>query len=335
MLLSSMVWAETKKPYRIEVRTTTFGGSCYILGFAATDILNKNSSFIRGSVLESSGSAENIRRVGMSPDLRKRTIFTCVFDEFVNAKKGIPPYDKNPEAFKDLMILIHEQKLSDVIITLDPNIKTLADLKGKRVATWPKGTSKHDQTYNYIAGAGKEVIDSIKWQYTGYQGYDDMLLGKTDAALGFCPERGRGKFTTVPRLMELMAKRKVYFVTATPEMRKHSEELYGEAFGTTLKIPAGAIGEGVPSQDILGFGVLLAWGVYPDMPDDIAYQIVKTLDENHLKFKEYHPAGLGWFPENYGTYPAKKEYWHPGAIRYYTEKNISFGKDYFCKVYAP
>jgi len=325
--------APKKKPYRTEVRTTTFGGSCYILGFAATDILNKNSGYVRGSVLESTGTPENIRLVGRDKKKRKRTFFTCNYEMFVKAKNGEPPFDKKPERYKDLMILIGTQKLAATLITLDPNIRTFADLKGKRVATWPKGTSKYDETYKIIAGAGKDVVDSIKWQFTGYAGYDDMILGKTDAAFSFCAERGWGKFTTVPKLKELMSKRRVYFTTATPEMTKRSAELFGDAYGATLTIPAGAIKPDIPRQDTRCFGVLLAWGVFPDMPEKVAYEIVKTLDTNHGKMKEYHPAGKGWFPENYGTYPAEKKYWHPGARKYYEEKGIKYGKEHFSSIY--
>ena len=164
------------------------------------------------------------------------------------------------------MVMANQQELIGTIITLDPKIKTLADLKGKRVATWPRGTQKFDATYKLIGGAGKEVLDSIKWQYTAYAGYNDMILGKTDAALAFCPERGKNVYTTVPKLKELMSKRDVYFVTATAAMRRHSEKLYGTMYGLTATMPKGILGNGVPRQKVLGMNMVLGWGVYPEMP---------------------------------------------------------------------
>jgi TRAP transporter TAXI family solute receptor len=336
-LVANLAAAQTasppKKIYRVEMRATTFGGSSYILGFAASDIFNKKSAWVRGSVIESTGTPENIKITGQDQRRRKRTFFTLAAEMFEKARNGEPPFDKKAESYKDLMIMINEQKLAAMIITLDPDIKTLADLKGKRVATWPRGTTKYDQTYKLIAGAGKDVVDSIKWQYTGYAGYDDMILGKSDAAYSFCPERGRGHYTTVPKLKELMSKRKVYFVTATPKMRQMSRELFGDAYGATLRIPAGELAPGVPGKDIICFNVVLAWGIYPDVPDDVVYEIVKTLDENHAMFPQYHSAGKSWVPENYGTYPAAKEYWHPGARKYYDEKGIKYGTEYFFKMY--
>jgi TRAP transporter TAXI family solute receptor len=321
------------KYYRVEARTTTFGGSSYILGFGMCDLLNKHSDMVRGSVLESTGTPENIKVVGLDPKKRKRTFFTCTAEMFEKAKKGEPPFNQNADKFKDLMVMANQQELAGVIITLDPKIKTLADLKGKRVATWPRGTSKYDMTYKLIGGAGKEVLDSIKWQYTGYAGYNDMILGKADAAYAFCPERGKDVYTTVPKLKELMSKRDVYFVTATPAMRKKSAELYGAAYGATATLKKGVLGNGVPRQTVLGFNIILAWAVYPEMPEKVVYNILKVTDQYRKQMKTYHSAGKGWIREKYGAYPAPKKDWHPGARKFFEENNIPYGLKYFETVY--
>jgi len=325
--------ALAKNVYRVEARTTTFGGSSYILGFAICDLLNKHSDWVRGSVLESSGTPENIKLVGRDAKRRTRTFFTCSAEMFDKAREGKPPFQEPPGQYKDLMIMAYQQSLAGVIITLDPEIKTLADLQGKRVATWPKGTTKFDLTQSLIAGAGQEVLDSIKWQFTGYAGYNDMILGKTDAAFTFLPERGPGVFTTVPKLKELMTKRKVYFVTATPEMRKRSAQLFGPAYGATSIVPQGALGDGVPRQKLIGWNIVLGWGVYPQMPEDVVYEILKVMDQNRGQLKTYHSAGKNLTPDRYGAYPAAKDQWHPGARKFFAEKNIPYGQAYFDQVY--
>ena len=75
------------------------------------------------------------------------------------------------------------------------------------------------------------------------------------------------------------------------------------------------------------------WGIYPDFPDDVAYEIVKTLDENHTMFKDYHNAGKNIDPTTYGLYPVAKDKFHPGARKYYDEKGIKYGRDYFFKLF--
>jgi hypothetical protein len=321
------------KVHRVEARTTTFGGSSYILGFAICDLLNKHSDTVKGSVLESTGTPENIKLVGRDPAKRARTFFTVSAEMFEKARSGRPPFDDQPESYKDLMVMAYQQSLAGMIITLDPEIKTLADLKGKRVATWPRGTTKFDLTRTLIAGAGSEVVESIQWQYTGYAGYNDMILGKVDAAFSFLPERGPGVYTTVPKLKELMSKRKVYFVTATPQMRRRSAELFGEAYGATATVPAGALGQGVPRRKVTGWNIVLGWGVYPEMPAEVVYEILRVMDQYRGEIKSYHPAGKNLTPDRYGAYPVKQDQWHPGARKFYQEHDLGYGAAYFQKVY--
>ncbi len=321
------------KTTRVEARTTTFGGSSYILGFAVCDLLNKNSKWVRGAVLESTGSAENIRTVAADPKKQKRTFFTCSVDMYELAKKGTPPFDKNAVKIKELMVLAYQQSLAGMIITLDPDIKTLADLKGKRVATWPRGTTKFDLTYSLVAGAGKDVTDSIQWQFTGYAGYNDMILGKTDAAFGFLPERGPGVYTTVPKLKELISKRRVYFVSATPAMRARTLKEFGPGYGATAIVKKGALGKDVPRQDTMGINIVLGWTVYPQMPPEVAYEIVKVMYDNREKFKHYHSAGKNLSKDRLGAFPAAKDRWHPGARRLFEEKGIPYGQQHFNRVY--
>jgi len=321
------------KLYRVEARTTTFGGSSYILGFGMCDLLNKYSDQVRGSVLESTGTPENIKVVGLDPKKRGRTFFTCSAEMFEAAKEGKPPFNQDPDKFKDIMVMCYQQSLAVSIITLAPKLKTLADLKGKRVATWPKGTTKFDMAYKLIGGAGKEVLDSIKWQYTGYAGYNDMILGKCDAAVAFCPERGKGIYTTVPKLKELMSKRTVYFITATPAMRKASGKLYGPVYGATATMPKGVLGNGAPRQKVLGFNIILAWAVYPQIPADVVYNILKVTYAHRDQMKTYHSSGKAWTTDKLGAYPAPKKDWHPGARKFFEENNIPYGEKYFETVY--
>ncbi|MCB2225604.1 MAG: TAXI family TRAP transporter solute-binding subunit [Desulfarculaceae bacterium] len=326
--------AAAGKFYRVEARTTTFGGSSYVLGFGMCDLLNKYSDMVRGSVLESTGTPENIKVVGVDPKKRKRTFFTCSAEMFEAARAGKPPFTQVADKVKDIMVMCYQQSLAVAFITLDPNIKTLADLKGKRVATWPRGTTKYDMAYKFLGGAGKEVLDSVKWQYTGYAGYNDMILGKCDAAVSFCPQRGNGIYTTVPKLKELLSKRKVFFVTATPAMRKLSGKLYGPVYGATAIMPKGILGNGMPQQKVLCYNIVLAWAVYPQIPADVVYNILKTTFAHREQMKTYHSSAKAWTPESLGAYPAPKAQWHPGARKYFEENKLPYGEKYFDKVYA-
>ena len=131
--------------------------------------------------------------------------------------------------------------------------------------------------------------------------------------MAFCPERGKGIYTTVPKLKELLSKRKVLFVTATPAMRKLSAKLYGPVYGATATMPKGVLGNGAPQQKVLGFNIVLAWAVYPQIPAEVVYDILKTTYAHRDQMKTYHSSGKAWTTDKLGAYPAPKKDWHPGA----------------------
>ena len=324
--------AHARKPYYIEIRGARFGGSSYIMAFAAADILNKKSSWVRASSIESIGAGqENIRVVGADKRKRARTVLMCDLDMFSHARAGKSPFDKNKERYKDLMVMRATLRIAHGYLTLDPNIKNIADLKGKRFATWPKGTLKYTIISNAIGGAGEEVLNSIKWQYSAFQGYDDMLLGKTDAVFGFFPERGDGSYLRIPNLTELYkkAKGKVNIIGFTPEQRALSGKRYGDNWGRSIVLPANSVEKGVPPEDVLTTVVILSWSVYPEMPKDVIYEIVKVLDENSAMFADYHPFGVSLKTEFSGLFPISKDLWHPGSRKYFDEKGIPYGTEYW------
>jgi TRAP transporter TAXI family solute receptor len=321
------------KTYRVEMRATQFGGIIYVLGFGACDLLNKNSDWIRGSVLESTGSAENIKIVGKDPKKKERTFFMMAAFDQEEAIAGHPPYDDTPELYKDVKQIMAVTRMGGAMVVADPNIKTLSDLKGKRVSTWPKTTTKFRDVYSFIAGAGKDVVDSIKWQYTQFDGYDDLLIGKTDAIMGFWPAAAPGKYIPIPKLREIMTRsKKLRVIGATPAERARTKEMFGPTYGATDLMPANGLGPGFPDKDVLFFVNTGGWGAYPELPIDVVYEMLSIWEKNAAKFKEYHAIGASIVPADWGLLPISKDMWHPGAIKFFEEKGIKYGKEYYDQV---
>jgi len=323
-----------KKIFRTEVRTTGFGGICYVMGFANADILNKKSSWVRCSPLESTGSTENIKSVGHDPKKRKRTFFTTGYGMYLRALAGESPMNDKPELYKDLMPIRASEKIGFVMYTLDPTIKTVKDLKGKTVGTWGKGTMKFFETQSYIGL--KDVIDSVKWAHSGYQSYDGMILGTVDAVVAFAAEVALHKYAPTPALAELIAKgKKLYIVSRTPESIKISKKVYGDGLSTPCPIRKDAIAPGLPEKGgAIAYLNPIGYSVYPEFPEDVVYEILKTTTDNWEMYKDYHPSGPAWAPENMGLFPVPKERWHPAAKKFFEERKINYGLDFFNEVYG-
>lgn len=324
-----------QKIYRTEVRTTGFGGICYVMGFATSDILNKKSAWVRCAPLESTGSAENIKVVGHDPKKRKRTFFTTGYGMYLRALAGESPVGDKPELYKDLMPIRATEKIAVAMYTFDPAIKTVKDLKGKRVGTWGKGTMKFLETQAYVGY--KDVMDTIKWEHSGYQSYDGMILGTVDVVFAFAAEVSLHKYAPVPKLKELIAKgKKLYVVSRTPESIKISQKVYGKAVSTPLPLRPNAIASGLPETGgRVAYLNPIAYSAYSELPEDVVYEILKVTTENWEMYKDYHPSGPAWVPENMGLFPAPKERWHPAARKFYEKRGIDYGLDHFNKVYAP
>ena len=64
------------------------------------------------------------------------------------------------------------------------------------------------------------------------------------------------------------------------------------------------------------------WLAWETMDDEIAYEIVKTLAENHEQFKDYFASGESAQPERFVRNAWKAERYHPAALRYYDENGL-------------
>jgi TRAP-type uncharacterized transport system substrate-binding protein len=321
-----------KETVRIEMRGTNFGGIFYVLGFGAMDILNKNTDWIRGAVVESSGSTENIKIVGKSPEKRKRSIFISTVAQQDEAEAGIAPFDDTPEKYADVKSVIAVARMGNAMVTTNPDIKSFSDLKNKSISTWPKGSAKYQDAYTYIGGVKDAVLKTINWQYTQYEGYEDLLVGKVDAVLGFIPMVAPGKFAPGLKLRELLTRSdQLRIVGATLEERKRSGEKFGKAYGVTAVLEANAIKPGVPDKNILMALGIGCWSAYPELPEDVVYEMLNTWKKHYEQFEKYHPMGKCLAPEYWGKLPLAKDKWHKGAIKFFEENNMPFGKELFEK----
>jgi TRAP-type uncharacterized transport system substrate-binding protein len=324
--------AEERKTYRVEMRGTNFGGIFYVLGFGAMDIVNKNSDWIRGSVVESSGSTENIKIVGKSPEKRSRNIFISTVAQQQEAEAGIAPFNDTPEKYEDVKAIMAVARMGVAMITTNPEITCFSDLKNKSFSTWPKGSAKYQDAYNYIGGVEDEVLKTINWQFTQYEGYEDLLVGKVDAAIGFFPMVAPGTFAPGLKLRELLTRSdKLRIIGATLEERKRAGKKFGTGYGVTGVLPANSVKEGIPEKNVLlslGAG---CWSAYPELPDDVVYEMLTQWKKNYEQFQKYHPMGKSLVPESWGLLPLSKEKWHPGAVKFFEANGLPYGEEVFEK----
>jgi TRAP transporter TAXI family solute receptor len=150
---------------------------------------------------------------------------------------------------------------------------------------------------------------------TGYGSWDDMATKLLSGQYNAVVFVGGAPF---PAAKELEAKEPLNFISPSVEeidlIRKAMPEL------TPSIITAGTYSS--LDKDYSTIGVYNFAVGRSDLPEDLAYQLVKAIHESHAALMKASSAGSETVPQNV----VKDTFlpFHPGAVRYYREIGISF-----------
>lgn len=196
------------------------------------------------------------------------------------------------------------------IVTTNPNIKTVADLKGKSVSIGAAGSGVYYNAID-ILGAYDLTEQDIKPTYQGFGDSADALQdGKLDAAFVVA-----GAPTTA--ITSLATTKSVYLVSLDAE---HSAKLLKTSpYYTEYTIPAGTYeGLDVDTPTVAVGAVVIA---RDDVSEQGVYEFVSTIFENLSAISAQHAKGTELnleFAANVTSVP-----YHPGAAKYFAEKGIT------------
>ncbi len=190
-----------------------------------------------------------------------------------------------------------------LLVLQDSNIRSLADMAGKRIGVGPRGGT----SATYFPA----FFDTLKVPATFVFGEWADLAGQMHARTIDVLAAGAG--APFPAFIELEAKSKVRYVALSPEnmtaLRLAMPEL------TPSRVPAGTYPSLLRHYQTLGlFNFAVA---HADLPSDLVYNIVRVVFEKHEEMMEVHAAAAATVPANMerNTFLPL----HPGAIRYYRQ----------------
>jgi TRAP transporter TAXI family solute receptor len=202
-------------------------------------------------------------------------------------------------------------------MTRDPDIKTFADIEGKRVASSPKGGTAN-LMFEFILKANG-LHDKIKLQHVGFADVDDVLAdGLADVGLvGTWYNNMTKEIRPWQAIVEAQASGKNYrFIGAG---KSAIDKAKAEGLPTMMAtVPAGKL-KGQPKP--LNCYVNAPFhAVDATFPEEYAYELVKTMIEKMDKLQEY-----GGFAEMLSVdfMPYELEgLLHKGALKAYKEKGL-------------
>jgi TRAP transporter TAXI family solute receptor len=318
----------------VQLLTTQKGSLAHVLAQALADIVNKNHPSIRVTVTETLGSSDSTKRMlGMSRNEQKYTFVSSTPQDIWLMQNGRRPYDESYIGKeKDIKYIANFLQLADIVVTLDPDIKTAADLVGKRVNLGTAGTAMAtDGEFLFYASLGLE--GKVKPEYLSFtEGKNALVDGTVDAywlggALLRMKGAVRGKGNAPGDELVTTQKDKLTFIDVTRQDFERGHQAWPGYPQVWQILPANALGKALPPKDI-GYGAIVnGWFAHKNTDEDVVYEIVKVLVENWKTFSEYHKATLQWTgPEFFSTTPFVPEKgFHDGALKAYKEYGFSIG----------
>ena len=289
-----------------ELTFTTGGtsGTYYAFGGVLAQFITDNSD-VSVTAVAGEGSASNIDMLDMGyaqlgfvqSDVAYYAANGIRFEQYIDAPVT---------SFTALAALYNE---TVQMVTCDPDIKSMEDLRGKNVSIGSAGSGVYFNAMDFLA-AYDMTVEDINPQYLSFGDSADALKdGKIDAAFVVA-----GAPTTA--VVDLCATKGVYLVSLDEAHVAKLKELNGAY--TECTIPAGTY-DGIDT-DTVTVAVKAIIIANAEVTDDEAYAIVSTIFENTEAIAALHAKGL----ELDIQYAAECGLnYHPGAAKYFAEKGIS------------
>ncbi len=292
--------AETAAPEKLTFTTGGETGTYYGFGSVIAQYVSSNTD-VSVTAVVGNGSQANIEDI----DAGAVQLAFCQSDVMSYAYSGTNLFAETGavDSFSVVAALYMEQVQ---IVTMNPDIKTVADLKGKSVSVGARGSGVYFNALDVLGvyGMGLEDITPV------YQSFGDsaesLKDGKIDAAFIVA-----GAPTTA--VTDLSTGGQVYLVSIDDEHIAKLIEM--SPYYSANTVAASVYGTPEDCQTVAIGAVVLARN---DVSENAVYTFVSTLMENAGQIQHGKAAELSLeFASSITDVP-----YHAGAAKYFAEKGI-------------
>lgn len=293
----------------VTIGTGGITGVYYPTGGAIARIVNKKKQVygIRCTVESTGGSVFNVNAI-MAGDLEFGVVQS---DRQYQAINGLAEWkDKGPQKDLRAMFTIHPESIT-LVAADDSGIKSINDLKGKRVNIGNPGSGQRQNSIDALTNAEINYNNDLKAEGVKAAEAPGLLQdGRIDAFFYTVGHpSGAIKEATAGR-------RKVHFVPITGvDKLLQKYPYYAKAF-IPIKVYPGATNKG----DVETFGVKATFVTSAEVPDHVVYAVTKEVFDNFEAFKKLHPAYQVLTKQN--MLEGMSAPIHPGAMKYYKESGL-------------
>lgn len=288
----------------INILTGGTSGAYYPIGVALSNVYTKAIPNAKVQVQPTKASVENLNLL----NTRKGEIALTLGDTLSNAWKGDAEAGF-PQRLTSLRVIAAAyNNYIQIVASKDSGIKTLADLKGKRISVGAPKSGTEINARAVLGAAGLKYEDFSKVEYLGFgESVDLMKNRQIDVTL---QSAGLG----VASIRDLANSIPIVLVPVPADIVKKigdpaylSTEIPANTYpGMAGAVPAAAVGNYFVSTD--------------KVSNDLAYKMAKGMVEGLDQLYAAHSAAKGIVKDQMAKNPPVPL--HPGAEKYYKEAGL-------------
>ena len=278
-------------------------GTYYAFGSVIAQYVSANTN-LSVTAVSGNGSKANVEDM----DAGSYELGFCQSDVMSYAHDGTNIFAETGavDSFSAVAALYMEQVQ---IVTMNPDIKTVEDLRGKSVSIGAQGSGVYFNAVDVLGCYGMTIEDITPVYQSFGDSADSLKDGKIDAAFIVA-----GAPTTA--ITDLSTGSQVYLVSIDDE---HIDKLLAASpYYSKYTVTADTYGMPEDAQTVAVAAMVIARN---DVSEDAIYTFVSTVFENADQLQHGKAAELNLeFASSISSVP-----YHPGAARYFAEKGINVG----------
>src|SRR6267378_828545 len=305
--LALFAFAALAHAQNISIATGGTGGVYYPLGGGMAAVLSKYVPGLQATAEVTGGSVANLQLIGTG----KPYLGMTMADATLDAYKGEDKFKGKPVPVRTLLIMYPNRM--HVVTVEGTGINTMKDLKGKRVFFFSGGGATEVMAFRVIEAAGLDKDRDMRRERLGVaESVNAIKDRKIDAFfwVGGLPTAAVTDLANTPGVKI----RLIDHADLVPAMNRKYGDLYVQDV-----IPKDMYrGMDADNKQATVMNLLVA---HQNMDEKTAYNIVKAVFDHKEDLVRVHKEAENFKLENQKQ-AASPIPWHPGAVKYFSEKGI-------------
>ncbi len=295
---------------RVTLGTGAVTGVYYPVGEAINTIVNQQQKKhrIRITIKATEGSVYNVNAL-IRGDLDLALIQS---DLQYQAYKGFNDWAGEPQQKIRTVFALHQETIT-IVAAADAQIKTVHDLKGKRVNLGLPGSGQRSNALDLFTVANIDPDKDLQSESFNPDESSALLQGRRIDAFFYTAGHPNVSVTVATE-----GPLKTNFVAVPEDVVV--ELIRQFPCYSTAAIPVAVYPEVENKADVSSYGVKAILCASADVPDGVVYAITKAVFENLDSFRALHPALAKLTREN--MLEGLSAPLHPGAEKYYREAGL-------------